>query len=194
MVRVITPSQETIDDLLSNGAYIYRRRYRVEPSHTPPPLPIRCEKCQQYNTHHTSQCQNDIKCGYCSGPHNTKSCTNMKQPPKCTTCGESHPTFSYKCKARPAPEPNKPELIVPIRTTETKQPETIAVTSVYQPISISQVLAFITVALQNIHPFQRPFILQQIQHAAKTIFNVSFNATYSGPYAHFHASALETEV
>jgi hypothetical protein len=118
----------------------------------------------------------------------------MKQPPKCNTCGEQHPTFSYKCKARPAPEPTKPELIVPIRSTETNTAETPPVTSVYQPITIAQLLSFITITLQNIHPFQRPFILQQIQHAAKSAFNVHFKATYSGPYAYFHASALETQV
>ena len=68
------------------------------------------------------------------------------------------------------------------------------ITSVFQPITIDQVLALLTVALQNIHPFERPYILQQIQYAAKTTLNVNFTATYSGPYAHFHASALETAV
>jgi len=194
MVRVLTTNQETIDDLLHHGAYIYKRRYRVEPSHSPPPLPIRCERCQQYNVHHTANCTNENKCGYCSGPHPTRSCTNMQNPPKCTTCSEAHPTFSYKCKARPAPEPTKPEFTVPIRTPETANKDNITVTSVYQPVNIDQLLAFITVTLQNIHPFQRHFILQQIQHAAKTTFHVNFNATYSGPYAHFNAHALETEV
>jgi len=167
MVRVLTSNQEIIDDLLTHGAYIYKRRYRVEPSHTPPPLLLRCEKSQQYNAHHTSKCPNDIKCGYCSEAHNTKSCRNMQQPPKCTTCGDLHPTFSYKCKTRPAPETCKPELIVSIRTTEAQQS---IKTSVFQPITIDQVLTIdqvqvlriITVTLQNIHPFQRPFILQQI--------------------------------
>jgi hypothetical protein len=194
MIRVLTTNQETIDDLLTNGAFIYKRRYRVEPSHSSPPLPIRCEKCQMYNSHQTSQCPNDLKCGYCTGSHSTRACTNLQQPPKCTTCGDQHPTFSYKCKARPAAEPDKPDLIVPIRIPETQPKETVAITSVYQPITIDQLLRFITVALQNIHPFQRQQIVQQIQYAAKTTLNVHFNATYSGPYVHIHASALETEV
>lgn len=197
MIRVLTNNQETIDDLLANGAYIYRKRYRVEPSHSSPPLPIRCEKCQQYNAHPTGKCNNDAKCGFCTGPHNTKTCPNMQQPPKCTTCGEAHPTFSYKCKARPAAEPTKPELTVPIRVPET-QPQSntthTTIASVYQPITIDQFLRFITVTLQNIHPFQRHHILQQIQYAARTTLHVNFQATYSGPYAHFHSHALETEV
>jgi len=61
MIRVLTNHQETIDDLLVKGAYIYKRRYRVEPLHSPPPLPIRCEKCQVYNSHPTSKCSNDSK-------------------------------------------------------------------------------------------------------------------------------------
>ena len=194
MVRVLTNSQETIDDLLTNGAYIYRKRYRVEPSHSAPPLPVRCEKCQRYNDHPTSKCTNETKCGYCSGSHATKSCTNLQQQPKCNTCNEAHPTFSYKCKARPAAEPNKPELIVPLRTTEQKPQPTSAITSVYQPITIELLLKFITVTLQNLHPFQRQHVLQQIQYAARTTLNVSFNATYSGTYIYCHATAYETEV
>jgi len=117
----------------------------------------------------------------------------MQQPPKCTTCNDNHPTFSYKCKARPPAQPDKPELIVPIRTAETQTQAMPPITSVYQPITIDQLLAFITVVLQNIHPFQRHHILAQIQYAAKTTLHIAFNATYSGPYAHFHASA-ETAV
>ena len=194
MIRVLTDRQDTIDDLLSNGAYIYKKRYRVEPSHTPAPLPVRCEKCQTYNHHHTANCSNETKCGFCTGPHSTKSCPNLQKPPKCTTCGDAHPTFSYKCKARPPAEPDKPELIVPIRPPDTQNPTNAPVTSVFQSITIDQLLAFLTITLQNIHPFQRKHILQQIQYAAKTILHVNFTATYSGPYAHFHAYALETEV
>lgn len=194
MIRVLTNNQETIDDLLSNGAYIYRSRYRVEPSHSSPPLPLRCEKCQQYNDHPTAKCKNDTKCGYCSGSHSTRSCTNLQQQPKCTTCNDAHPTFSYKCKARPAAAPDKPELIVPLRTTENNQQPTSTITSIYQPITVDLLLKFITVTLQNLHPFQRQHVLQQIQYAARTTLNVSFNATYSGPYIYCHATTYETEV
>jgi len=119
MIRVLTHSQETIEHLLETGAYIYRRRYKVEPSRTAPPLPVRCEKCQEYNTHTTDKCTNQTKCGNCSGLHSTKNCTNNQQPPKCSTCQETHPTYNYRCKQRPPPVETKPELVVPLRTHET---------------------------------------------------------------------------
>jgi len=197
MVRVLTKSQETIDDLLTNGAMIYWKRHRVEPSQTTQPQPIRCEKCQTYNEHTTAKCTKQPKCGFCAGPHNTRQCTNLQEQPKCSQCNEPHPTYSYKCKAKPAPEEQKPHLVVPVRTHE-KTDQTTSTsaqpTSIYQPVTIEQMLGFITMALQNIHPFLRPHILQQVQYAAKSILQVNFNATYSGPYVHFHASHYETTV
>lgn len=192
MVRVLTHHQQTINDLLSNGAYIYRRRYRVEPSRSQPPLPLRCERCQLYNAHHTINCPNESKCGYCTGPHQTRDCSNLRRPPKCNTCGEQHPTFSYKCKGRPTGESIKPEFIVPIRPTE-QQPNSPPI-SPTQPITLEQLLTFFTITLQNLYPLQRPHVLSQIQYAARTTFNLNFHATYSGPYVHFHLSSLETAV
>lgn len=194
LVRVLTNSQETINTLLTQGAYIYRHRYRVEPSHSPPPLPVRCERCQQYSSHPTHKCSNQPTCAFCSGPHGTKVCPNMHSPPKCNTCNEQHPTFSYKCKGRPTPETSKPELVVPIRTHEASTQASEPTVSIHQPITIEKVLALITLVLQNIHPFQRHHILQQVQYAARTILQVSFTATYSGPYAYFHTTAHETAV
>jgi len=70
---------------------------------------------------------------------------------------------------------------------------TTLVTSIAQSLSVAQVLAFTTLVLQNIHPFQRHHILQHIQYAARTVLKVNFNATYSGPYAHYHSTVYETE-
>jgi len=188
LVRVLTTSQETINDLLTLGAFIYRKHHRVEPSRTPPPMPIRCEKCQSYNSHPTHQCTNQPKCGFCSGNHPTRQCSNLQLPPKCSTCNQSHPTYSYQCKARPPPEPAKPDLIVPLRVSEqTTEPE-INIEKhpiLSQPITIEQLLSFITLTLQNIQPAHRPHILEQVQTAAKQVFQVKFHATYSGPYVHF---------
>ena len=188
LVRVLTQSQETINDLLTLGAYIYRRRHRVEPSRTQAPIPIRCEKCQTYNSHPTHQCPNQAKCGFCSGPHPTRQCSNMQLPPKCSTCNEPHPTYSYRCKARPPPEPTKPDLVVPLRVTEQPpNPDFIQDKHpiLQQPITVEQLLSFVTLTLQNVQPSQRPHILQQIQTAAKQVFHVTFQATYSGPFVHF---------
>jgi len=83
---------------------------------------------------------------------------------------------------------------MPIRTLEATTQATTPVTYMAQPISVAQVLAFTTLVLENIHPFQRHHILQQIQYAARTVLKVNFNATYSEPHAHFHSTVYETEV
>jgi len=82
---------------------------------------------------------------------------------------------------------------VPVRTQEKLDQTTFTSaepTSVYNPVTIEQMLAFVTVALQNIHPFLRPHILQQVQYEAKATIQVNVNATYSGQYVHFHATQL----
>lgn len=191
MVRVLTGSKDTIDDLLSNGAFIYRRRHRVEPSKTTPTLPIRCEKCQSYNQHPTNKCPNLPNCGYCSENHLTTSCPNLQGPPKCSTCAENHPTYSYKCKAKPKPVPEHPELTVPLRTSDTQVTPN---NSLRDPVTIEDLIRFSTILLQNVHPFLRDHILTQTMHAAKVLFNVQFHATYSGPHVHFNFNSIETAV
>lgn len=71
-----------------------RRGYGVEPPHTASPLPIRYEKCQEYNTHTTDKCTNQITGRYCSELHSTNNCSNNQQSPKCLMCQEPHPKYS----------------------------------------------------------------------------------------------------
>ena len=202
MVRVLSTDHTAINQLLAEGAYIYRKKYRVEPSKTSTPLPIRCERCQAYNTHTTNNCRNPLRCGYCSGPHLTRTCTNLAQPPSCATCNDQHPTYSSKCRSRPRPSEAKPEHVVPLRTYPTSSPTATATapTGTDPPlpvVTLDKLLEFLTLAMQNIHPFLRPHIYTQIQFAAKTVFHVNFSATYSGTYVHFHtapALGLETTV
>ena len=121
------------------------------------------------------------------------ACTNIQQTPKCSTCEEPHPTYSYKCKQKPPAEETKPDLVVPIRTHDSINQPAPEITSA-QPVTVDQLLNFITLTLQNIHPFIRPHILHQIQLVARTIFQLNFYATYNGPYVHFHSNPICTEV
>jgi len=192
MVRVLTTDQQTIDSLLQRGAYIYKRRYRVEPSRTQPPLPLRCERCQTYNEHSTAQCRNQPKCGYCSENHNTKACHNLANPPKCSQCNQQHPTFSYKCQGRPKPDPDNSRFVAaPLKVPE-PTPST-SDTYIHPPPTIDQVISFITLTFQNLYPFQRESILHQVTVAAKEIFKVQLHATYSGPYVFFSVQPLNPE-
>jgi len=85
------------------------------------------------------------------------SMQQMQLPPKCATCQEHHPTYSYQCKAKPPPETDKPELVVPLRVPETTEPEGIPEKhpALNQPVTVEQLLAFITLTLQNVKPSQR---------------------------------------
>jgi len=140
MIQVLTPDQQTIDELFKHGAYIYKRRYSVEPSRTSPSIPLRCERCQTYNDHFTRNFPNQLKFGYSTEQHNTKECTSIQQPSKCSQCGEPHPTFSYKCKNRPQPNSETPGFTVPLRIPEpTQQPATHSVLS---PVTVEQLLTF----------------------------------------------------
>jgi len=146
-----------------------------------------------HHTHLNSPYPNTPTCAYCTGPRPTKDCNNLQQPPKCNTCGSKHPTFSYKCKSRPEPNFENLRLAVPIRIPE-PAPQTPPITSMSQPITISQFLTFITVVLQNLYPFQRHEVLNHLQFAARTVLNANLLATYSGPYVLVHTHPLETAV
>lgn len=190
LVRILTPDQQLIDLLLEQGAYIYRKRHRVEPSNTKSPLPVRCERCQSYNEHTTAKCPNTPKCGYCSQDHATKSCPNGNQPPKCATCTEEHASYSAKCKAKPTANPTTPELVVPVRTPD---PPVTNSNSLREPVTVEDMIRFFCLTLQNIHPFLRPHILQQLNYTTKLMYKLTVQATYSGPHVHFKINPLPND-
>lgn len=192
MVRVLTPDQIAINTLLQSGAFIYRRRYRVEPSRTQPPLPLRCEKCQQYNNHSTERCPNDPKCGYCAENHQTKACPNQSNPPKCSQCNSPHPTFSYKCQGRPKPDEDPDNFMaVPLRLPPVTQPQPHP--PALPPPTIDQIIQFLSLTFQNLYPHNRPAVLHQITLAAREVFQVHLKATYSGPYVFFSVAPTSPE-
>jgi len=43
-----------------------------------------------------------------------KTSNNLQHPPKCNTCGQHHPTYSYKCRNRPEPTPENPGLDISV--------------------------------------------------------------------------------
>lgn len=92
MITVLTTHQQTIDELLKEGLFVYRKRYRVKSSRTQPPIPLGYERYPKYNKHETKHSPNQPKCGYCSGAHNTKAYTNQKHPIKCSQCSKPSPT------------------------------------------------------------------------------------------------------
>lgn len=63
-----------------------------------------------------------------------------------------------------------------------------------QPITFAAFLTFITVALQNLYPFQRSDVLQQLKFASPAIVRTNPLAPYSGMYVHIDTNLLEAEV
>ena len=66
----------------------------------------RCNNCHQFG-HFKDKCQNETKCGYCSGPHDSDGCslkdTHDYTKMKCANCEHNglphigHSTFWHKC-------------------------------------------------------------------------------------------------
>lgn len=99
-IRVITGCPNAFAKLLNEGVFYKNRHYPVFPSNPPPPAPIPCKRCSQFD-HTSDQCNNPIKCDKCSGNHHPLKCTTQL-PPKCLACGaEDHKAWSMKCPKRP---------------------------------------------------------------------------------------------
>jgi len=186
IIRVLTSHQLTIDELLRHGAYIYKRRHRVEPSRTQPPIPLRCETCRTYGEHTASECTNHPICGYCSEPYPTKNCTNLQNSPKCNQCQQQHPTYSYKGQVKPTSTAENNLAAIPLRTPEPDR--AVSNNNATPAPNIEQIIQFITLTFQNLYPRNRNSVIHKVKLAALDIFKEHVHATYSGPYVFFTIS------
>lgn len=59
---------------------------------------MQCYRCMGFG-HRATECQGNPTCGYCSGGHDTRTCTQRDHAPKCANCGEAagHPAYSGDC-------------------------------------------------------------------------------------------------
>lgn len=65
--------------------------------------PTQCHRCQKYG-HGYKYCSLPLKCRFCAGDHETKTCTGVKDGvmqqnflPKCSNCGQGHTANYEKC-------------------------------------------------------------------------------------------------
>ena len=70
------------------------------------PEPLRCYKCQRFG-HIQTRCKNPIKCGVCSGHHDTRECFQKHKDKQatsacCPNCGKKHHAWNLSCPARKA--------------------------------------------------------------------------------------------
>ena len=66
--------------------------------------PIRCYRCQELG-HGISRCRNPVRCGVCSGSHETRQCIEKLKAkesvtPKCPNCQGEHHAWNKACPAR----------------------------------------------------------------------------------------------
>lgn len=67
--------------------------------------PAFCGDCQRWG-HKAWQCDDKVRCGFCSGGHNTKLCKDRiskgeKIVPRCPNCYQEHNAWSPRCPKRP---------------------------------------------------------------------------------------------
>ena len=68
---------------------------------------LRCYKCQGFN-HHSRDCKNDAKCGFCAGPHETRVCTVKENVNSiccinCTKAGKSGDDVAHEAGSQSCP-------------------------------------------------------------------------------------------
>ena len=68
------------------------------------PEPLRCYRCHRFG-HHQVSCKNVIKCGICTGSHETQECLvkyKAKQDiaHRCPNCNQAHHAWNKSCPAR----------------------------------------------------------------------------------------------
>jgi hypothetical protein len=90
----------TANTLIDDGLYWNKQLLTVE-RYDPSCRRRQCFKCQQYG-HIGPQCHSAERCGWCAGPHNTRSCLHSKDESTlmCSNCSASHPAWSKNCEAR----------------------------------------------------------------------------------------------
>ena len=67
--------------------------------------PVLCYKCSRWG-HMAWKCQNDFRCRYCGGKHNSLDCgskikTGQRITPRCCNCSGEHNAGSMLCEKRP---------------------------------------------------------------------------------------------
>lgn len=121
LIRIITGCIRSFEKLLNEGLFYRNRHYPVYPSLPPPPAPLPCGRCSEFD-HKTEDCVAPLKCHKCQGNHSTSKCST-ELPIKCTACNSTeHAAWSFKCPKRPTKAiPDIPNI--PIKSINKKSEE-----------------------------------------------------------------------
>ena len=95
-VRVLAKDSDTKQRLLKKGLLFNGRHLKVV-EYKAARAPVQCYGCQQIG-HIAADCQQQIKCPKCTGPHKIKDCPLKEQDkPKCANCSGEHVAYSPAC-------------------------------------------------------------------------------------------------
>jgi hypothetical protein len=90
LIAATTDSKDSFRNLLSNGIRIGYNKFSVEPAMTV----LQCFNCQETG-HAARNCENQLRCLKCGGPHKHKECQESSY--KCCNCEEPHAACSRSC-------------------------------------------------------------------------------------------------
>lgn len=184
--RVITFCENTLDILLTRGAYIFHRRYNTETSRNPRPQAIQCQKCLKFG-HPTLKCKEKEQiCARCSGNHEIRRCQANITTPKCNNCGEGHVAYSAKCKQRPE-QAGPHERRAPIRVLDgpTAPPlDTSGTETIKEAALKNDVIRLTTSLLWTLLQDRREEIAEAVGEASKQLFGRKVKITQVGSGVH----------
>lgn len=184
LLRVISHNKSSIDRLLSQGLMMMLRIYRCEPSHAPPPLPLQCSRCFDYN-HSAADCKKTPVCPHCGGIGCKGSC-NLPTP-SCLHCKGDHAAWSSKCprkKATLTPS-DKPAPFKPADEPTPPPPVDAPVSEVFTKlVAVDDFIRALSLSLINIFPDRRKEVQVTLASVMKTFFRKTVHFNYSGQLCH----------
>jgi hypothetical protein len=98
VMEIVNP--RTANAIIDSGIYWNKQHLAVE-RYDPACRLRQCFKCQQFG-HIGPQCHSKERCGWCAGPHNSRSCSHNKDDTKvcCSNCRSKHAAWSKGCEIR----------------------------------------------------------------------------------------------
>ncbi|CAF1160604.1 unnamed protein product [Didymodactylos carnosus] len=97
LVRLDVSSETCRDRLLAQRKLVVTPFAFPTANYIQPIKIIRCFKCQELG-HYAQNCNNQLKCSKCSGPHAIDKCISSTEI--CPNCGENHRASYPACKVR----------------------------------------------------------------------------------------------
>lgn len=94
-VRIVCEDAQSADVLMKNGLRLKGLKFTCERAHQQHTVQ-RCYRCQSKG-HQRRFCKKPVKCGKCTGPHETDGCTFGQDQYRCCSCDGPHAVWYAGC-------------------------------------------------------------------------------------------------